>query len=245
MEELNPTAWLLGREPLRGWLLFSKIWGSLSYNTSVPGSDADYLGVYVAYNRDLFGLQPPPDTIDNPEGQKPDYQVHEVGKFANLLLKGNPNIVEMVYSDRLTWADPKWEPLRRERKRFLCKRAVTQYLGYIQGQLKKFAAHGGMGGLHTKGGSFSEKWAYHIFRLGFDAKRIAQGQEPIVWKEGAERDTLMEIRTGQWSKDRIEGSAISLIHEIDSMKPWPVPDEGDREWLNDWLLGIRGLRGMA
>lgn len=97
----------------------------------------------------------------------------------------------------------------------------------------------------TQPDRLSEKWAYHIFRLGFDAKRIAQGQEPIVWKEGAERDTLMEIRTGLWSRQRVEDDALALIHEIDGMKPWPVPDEGDRGWLNEWLLGIRGITSFG
>ena len=243
MTELNPTAWLEKAPQLRGWLIFSKVWGSHSHNTNIPTSDVDYLGVYVAFNRDLLGLQPPADTIDNPEGVKPDYQIHEIGKFCNLLLKGNPGIIEMLFSDRLTWSDPKWAPLKAERKRFLTQRAVAQYLGYMQGQLKKFAAHGGKGGLHTKGGEWSEKWAYHMVRLGYDARRIAQGQEPLVWKEGAERDTLMEIRTGQWSQKRVEDTTLGLIHEIDGMKPWAIPEEGDREWLNEWLLGVRGLRG--
>jgi len=244
-KDLNPTGWLEKAPMLRGWTIFSKIWGSWSHNTQIETSDIDYVAVYVAFNHDLLGLSPPPDTIDNPEAQKPDYQVHEVGKFANLLLKGNPGIIEMLFTDRLYWADPKWEPLRKERQRFLTAESVKQYLGYMQGQLKKFSAHGGKGGLHTKGGEYNEKWAYHMIRLGWDARRIAKGQPPLVWKEGGERDILMQIRRSEWSKERIVETTLSLINEIDGMKPWPIPAEGDRGFLNDWVLQVRGLRGSA
>src|SRR3989304_1128620 len=96
-------------------------------------------------------------------------------------------------------------------------------------------------GLHTKGGKYSEKWAYHMVRLLWDAKRIAQGGEPVVWKEGLERDHLMQIRMDLLTQEAVERLAKSEIAAIDAMRPWKIPEEADKRLLNDWLLCVRGL----
>lgn len=234
MAELNPLEWVNSAPTFKGNILFSKIWGSHSHQTAVATSDVDYLAVYAAENRDLLAMDPPTDTLT---GEKPDYQVHEVKKFCDLLMKGNPGIIEMLFTDKLVHYGPQWEELRNERKRFLCIRVVKEYLGYCSGQLKKLAAGTS---LHTKGGHLNEKWGYHMVRLANDALRIAKGGEPQVWKEGEELAQLMEIRRGEWSKDRIEKHTLGLINLIDSLKPWVLPEQGDKVFLNNWLLRIRG-----
>lgn len=231
-------AWLNHAKNFSGAVLFSKIWGSHSHQTSVPESDVDYLAVYRANTRDLLSLDPPPETLT---GEKPDYQVHEVKKFCDLLIKGNPGIIEMLFTDKMMVGGMFWDALRAERKRFLTKHVVEQYLGWAGGQLHKLAAKGGKGGLHSKGGVYQEKWAYHLIRILLDVKRIASGHEPLVWKEGEERELLMRIRREEIGQSVVEQMAKKMVTEIDALKPWPLPDNGDRAFLNDWLLRIRGV----
>ena len=220
-------------------MIFCKLWGSRSHNTELPSSDWDFLGVYQAPTSSILSLHPPPDTVDNAEGQKPDFQGHEIKKFCGLLLKGNPGIVEMLFTEKFVWAHEDWLEIKERRKYFLTQTCVRQYLGYAEGQLKKLFAHGGEGGLHTKGGKFSEKWAYHLIRLLWDAHRIAKGGEPVVWKEGEERTLLMAIRTGEMPQGQIEAHARMVLAEIDGMKPWKIREDGDEKFLNDWLLRRR------
>jgi predicted nucleotidyltransferase len=78
-----------------GNIIYAKIWGSHSHNTQLPTSDVDYLLVYAAPRDAILGLFKRPDTVD---GTKPDFQAHEVGKFCELLIKGNPAIVEMLFT---------------------------------------------------------------------------------------------------------------------------------------------------
>ena len=223
-----------------GRVLFWKTWGSRSHNTELPSSDWDYLGVYLAPTKAVLSLHPPPETIDNSEAQKPDYQIHEAGKFCKLLLKGNPGIIEMLFTERMCYESPEWLELKAKRNGYLTRTSVRQYLGYAEGQLKKLFAHSGDGGLHTKGGKYSEKWAYHLVRLLQDARRIAQGGEPIVWKEdGEERRLLMRIRTGEMPQGQVEAHARALLAEIDGMKPWKIPEEASEMFLEDWLLRLR------
>lgn len=224
-----------------GKVIFAKLWGSRSHNTHLPGSDEDFLVVYQAPTKDLLSLHPPPESMDNAEGVKPDFQAHELKKFCDLLLKGNPALIEMLYTDRATYAASEWAELTVHRKEFLTQTAVKQYLGYAEGQLKRLANHGGKGGLHTKGGSYNEKWAYHIVRLLWDAKRIARGEEPVVWKEGLERDQLMHIREGLLSQNAVEQIAREEITAIDALKPWKIPETANEDLLNRWLLNLRGF----
>lgn len=242
MEQLDPLAWVPYAKTLRGRILFSKVWGSHSHQTSVAESDVDYLAVYAASNNALLSMDPPADTLT---GEKPDYQVHEVKKFCDLLMKGNPGIIEMLFTDKFVQSSPAWGQLRAERKRFLTKHVVEQYLGWAGGQLHKLAAKGGKGGLHSKGGVYQEKWAYHLIRILLDVKRIASGQEPLVWKDGEERELLMRIRREEIGQSVVEQMAKKMVAEIDSMKPWNLPEQGDKEFLNNWLLEIRGFKGSV
>ena len=219
---------------LPGRLLFSKLWGSHSHNTALPTSDKDYMMIYVADTAKILSLRPPPDTVTR---KNPDVEAHEVGKFCRLLLKGNPSTLETLFTDKLCLeAGLEWVPLKAERRRFLSCRVIQQYVGYGLGQLKRYDSGTR---LHTKGGKVGEKWCYHMIRVLVDAARIALGGEPVVFKEGEERDLLMRIRTGEMRLEATVELARSLIADVDAAKPWPWPDEGDEEWLNEWLLGIR------
>lgn len=218
---------------LPGRVIFSKLWGSYSHNTALPSSDQDYLMVYAAPTRDVLSLHPPVETVD---GKNPDFEAHEVAKFCRLLMKGNPSMIECLFTERMCNASPEWGELAAERQRFLSQRVVAQYLGYGLGQLKRFDVGSR---LHTKGGKQNEKWLYHMIRVLLDARRIAQGGEPVVWKEGEERETLMRIRSGAIHHENVVVMARTLIAETDALKPWPLPELGDDVWLNNWLLNIR------
>lgn len=218
-----------------GRLIYAKVWGSHSHNTALPTSDVDYLVVYAAPIREILGLHPPADTVETHE---PDVQAHEVAKFAGLLLKGNPGIVEMLFTERMQYETSWWRDLKDHRRKFLCARTLKQYLGYAQGQLHRLKGHQSV---HSKGGEPNEKWSYHLMRILQDAWRIARGEEPTVWKECHEQEFLMQIRSGKFTVGEVEERAVQAIADIDARRPWPIPDEPDEQVLNDWLLRVRGV----
>ena len=76
-------------------------------------------------------------------------------------------------------------------------------------------------------------------RLSWDALIIAQGKQPVVWKEGETQEKLMQIRRGEWSREHLERMVTTTLKLIEAMKPWLLPAEGDTAFLNDWLLRIR------
>lgn len=229
---LDKPYWFYPEHP--GRMIFWKVWGSHSHDTAIPSSDIDYCGVYVLPTERILGIYPPEQTI---VGDKPDYQLHEVGKFCELLLKGNPGIVEMLFTSKLCAYEHDWTPLYLERKRFLSKKTVTNYIGYAEGQLQKIAKGTSV---HTKGGEPSEKWAYHLTRLLRDSARIMNGGEPEVWKSGEEREHLMKIRTGDILPMRVVDDAKGeIFRQREALKTSGLPEESDRAWLEEWLLTIR------
>jgi len=217
-----------------GSLLYAKVWGSHSHNTAMPNSDMDFGAVYRLPTRRILGLDPGAETT---EGKAPDFQAHELAKFARLLLKGNPAILEMLFTERGQYMTFPWLALRAERRRFLSRRVVQQYVGYARGQLHKLK-HKAY--LHTSGGRYNTKWAYHLVRLLRDGIRIAEGREPKVWKDGAERETLMGIRRGEMSEGDAVTLASQLLNEAETaLAKSTLPANGDAAWLEGWVVGLR------
>jgi len=224
------------RLTLPGKIIYIKVAGSHSHNVALPESDVDLFGVYAAPTPVVLSLTPPPETVD---GKGPDYVIHEVGKFCRLLLKGNPTIVETLFTERMVQTNRVWDELKAERERFLSVRAVKQYLGYATGQLKRLKADKG---LHTTGGTYNTKWAYHLTRLLHDAIDIMAERTIDPYVTGARRAALLEIRAGAWTQDEVVAHAQNLMALADTAlanNTQHLPDEGDKAFLNDWLYRVR------
>lgn len=223
-------------------LLFVKLWGSRSHNTHLPHSDYDYLGVYAADTRQVLSLDPPKETLeraDSPnKGEAPDYALHEVGKFCQLLLKSNPGILEMIFTDKFSIDTTLWRSLQSLAPKFLTKQAVKQYLGYVNGQMHRLRKGGY---LHTKGGENSEKWMYHIGRLLLDCNRVSKGEPPLVWRDkGDELRFLMDIRNGVINQKDFEDSVQVMTNEVEfNLGQNLISDNPPKEELNQWLFNVR------
>src|SRR5690606_31256568 len=83
--------------PEDGTLLLSGIVGSVAYGLAGPDSDVDRLGVYAAPTTAFHGLHPPVGKAASKATTSPDCTLHEAGKFAALLLGGNPTITELLW----------------------------------------------------------------------------------------------------------------------------------------------------
>lgn len=216
-----------------GELIFAKIWGSRSHNTQIETSDWDFSGVYRVPLNNIIGLKSYPETLTNTEGTKPDYSFHEIGKFSRLLLTGNPGILEMLFTEDLCFVTESWIELKKNRKDFLTKQAVRNYLGYAEGQLRALISG-------KKNGLANEKPAYHLIRVLNDARRIVEGNEPVVVKSGKELEFLMKIRHNQVSRDEIEFMSEKEIYDIKILvESCKLPEKGNEIFLDNWLQKVR------
>ncbi|MGC4013078.1 MAG: nucleotidyltransferase domain-containing protein [Luteolibacter sp.] len=114
-------------------LLFDTIAGSHAYGTAVEGSDEDRRGVFVAPQDFLFGLE----SIEQVADERNDEVYYELGRFVELLLRNNPNVLELLASpeDCIRYRHPLFDRLKPEL--FLSKLCALTFGEYAMGQIRK------------------------------------------------------------------------------------------------------------
>ncbi len=115
-------------------VIFKAIVGSHSYGTNVEGSDIDIKGVFV---------QSPEDVLINgyreQETVNKDEVYFELKRFIDLCCKGNPTVLELLYSpkDCIQYQHPVWKMLVEHRDKFLSKACKYSFGGYAYSQISK------------------------------------------------------------------------------------------------------------
>lgn len=114
-------------------ILFEVISGSKSFGLNTPTSDTDIKGVYYLPKEKFFGL----DYIPQISNETNDEVYYEIGRFVELLIKNNPNILEILASpeDCVLYKHPLMENLKIED--FLSKLCKDSFAGYAVTQIKK------------------------------------------------------------------------------------------------------------
>ncbi|HYF68772.1 MAG TPA: nucleotidyltransferase domain-containing protein [Ohtaekwangia sp.] len=83
---------LRGIENDSSHLLLKCISGSQAYGLALPHSDTDIKGVFIQPKKEYYGLT----YIDQINNETNDIMYYEIKKFVELLLKNNPNILELL-----------------------------------------------------------------------------------------------------------------------------------------------------
>lgn len=114
-------------------ILFEVISGSKSFGLNTPTSDTDIKGVYYLPKDQFYGLEYVPQ-ISN---ETNDEVYYEIGRFIELLLKNNPNIIEILATpqDCILYKHPLMNQLNLND--FLSKLCKDSFAGYAMTQIKK------------------------------------------------------------------------------------------------------------
>lgn len=109
--------------------------GSHGYGTSRPGSDVDFRGVTLNLPSDLLGLT----SFEQYEDRKTDTVVYSFLKLVRLLLKCNPNTIEILGldEDQYLIKSPLGQELLEHRALFLSKRAAVSFGGFADDQFRR------------------------------------------------------------------------------------------------------------
>lgn len=124
-----------------GKVIMTCLSGSKAYGTSLPTSDTDIRGIFVAEPK---SIRTPWYTIG--EYTMPDQEdgkLYELNKFMELYVDMNPNIIELMFvreSEILTATPEYWE-LRREAQSLLSSKVAFKFSGYAMAQLKRIKGH--------------------------------------------------------------------------------------------------------
>lgn len=114
-------------------LLLKCVSGSQAYGLALPHSDTDIKGVYILPKSEFYGLTYT-DQINN---ETNDIMYYEIKKFIDLLLRNNPNILELLNTpaDCILHRHPVMNLIRSEV--FLSKLCNQTFGQYAYAQIKK------------------------------------------------------------------------------------------------------------
>lgn len=114
-------------------LLLNCISGSRAYNLHTPQSDTDKKGVFILPRQLFYGLT----YTEQVNNETNDEVYFELKRFMDLLLKNNPNILELLNTpaDCILYKHPVMDLLKPEL--FLSKLCKETFAGYAQSQIKK------------------------------------------------------------------------------------------------------------
>ncbi len=116
-------------------LLFASLSGSHVYNTPNINSDIDIRGCHIEKTEDILCSTPPNETYEQTIG-KYDIVSHEIIKFLGLLLKGNGNLYESLYSPIFLYENDNYiYELKQVAEKALSKQIYFHYYGFAKHML--------------------------------------------------------------------------------------------------------------
>ncbi len=115
--------------------------GSHAYGTSLPSSDVDYRGIFVA---DPINVRTPFFRVDEVNvASEEDTIIYELCNFMKLAVDCNPNVVETLWVDMedVVYYHPAYTILREAAPKLLTKKIANTTSGYALAQLKRIKGH--------------------------------------------------------------------------------------------------------
>lgn len=170
-----------------------------------------------------------------PHSDKPDCTLYEIQKYLELLYKGNPFMIESLFT-KLTdkeyqYVNPLFAPIITARSQFITTAAIEEFKSYIHKSIKRDEERPMQG-----------KRKYHILRLLFEIKRMMTQQDLKVFLEdGWEHDVLVTIRSEAMSKSEFKDMVGEYLRQVAELqKTSHVPDFSNAYAIADqFLLQIR------
>lgn len=231
--------------------------GSHSHGTFIPSSDPagiddiDLLSCYIPPLTFYFGLEGFWDKHTKEVKEGPwDIVCYETRKFVKLLAAGNPNVISILWvkgSDylRLTEAGAL---LVRNRDLFSSKLIYHSFIGYAHAQFKKMTAFKFEGYMGDKRKALVDKFGYdcknaaHLVRLMRMACEFLKDNKFNVDRSNIDAKELIEIKTGQWSLERVREVSNPLFDRArDLHQKSSLPDEPNYDRINLLLTQILKL----
>ena len=119
-----------------GLVLYEYIRGSQLHGLARPESDEDHGGVYIEPLESLLGVSKFPEDVHN---ETNDDSWFSLGKYMQLLLNSNPNILESLYvpEDKIIYKHPIMDYILENRDKFITKKCFGSFMGYAKTQMER------------------------------------------------------------------------------------------------------------
>lgn len=206
---------------LKGTYVYEVIMGSRAYGCYRQDSDYDMYGIVIPQLQYVFphragiihgfGHNPyqfeqfrQEKILDN--DKEYSFNVYSIVRMFDLLLGCNPNIIEVLFvpQEAITHITTIGHKIRNSRHLFLSKLYVEKMRSYSISQMKKAENRNPTGKreeLVNKFG-FDTKSAQNLIRLAYQTEQVLLEGDLTLNRHAK---TLLAIRNGEWSLDKIKG----------------------------------------
>ena len=234
----------------RGRLIHALVGGSQLHGVKLEGTDdRDLYGIYVETPQSCiwqglehFVTSTAPHTERNQAGDV-DVVCYSLRKFARLAAAGNPTVLHMLFTPADS-NEVEWSAVIRSRSLFLARAHARKYKGYAEAQLRRMIADRGRG-KHGQRPELEEKFGYdveaamHTLRLLHEGIEFIRNGWVTLPRPEPERSTLLSVRRGEWSSDRVISEANRLFAKLDeAVEHSPLPDQADLDAIGKLVIEI-------
>ena len=227
---INDSERVLATHGLFHRVIFRCVIGSRAFGLDNEESDTDRRGIYLPPADLHWSLYGVPEQLENEETQEAYW---ELQKFLIMALKGNPNILECLYTPLVEFATPLAQELINMRSAFLSRLVYQTYNGYVMSQFKRIQAD------FRNHGQVKWKHVMHLIRLLLSGIHVLRdGFVPV--DVGDHRDKLLAIKAGEMPQEHIEAWRLQLHEQFDeALSRTELPERPDYERANDFLVKAR------
>jgi len=244
--------------------------GSCSYGLSTNASDVDLRAVHAVSGDYLLGLSQlssSNSTIEISEGIT-ELVSHEVGKFLNLCINGNPAVIELLYTpqNNILLSSDFFDKIREPeiRNSFINEdKIVSSYFGYSKSQLIRMTSQiiKAENIIKAQNIKFSDpltisqilidnpylnsefkynyKLASHCLRLLVAVNKFMINGELSVHTEDAAKE-LLEYKNGLYPYGQFLLKVYNLLNEINKNKEnSKIPKQFNKDVINNILIDYR------
>ncbi|HEY5030037.1 MAG TPA: nucleotidyltransferase domain-containing protein [Candidatus Angelobacter sp.] len=211
--------------------------------------DTDLYGVYLEDPEHALGLNPREHFVWSTAGDERrngpedvDVTLYSLRKWAGMAAKGNATALHFLFAEPQE-IDPKaWKKILAEREVFLSRSSAKQFLGFADDQFKRLTGEKGSG---KKGQrpeyigkyGYDTKAAMHGLRLLFECLELMTHKRITLPRP--EKDLLIEVRSGEWTLERVLAEAKKLVTEVEeAVSRSPLPERVDREAISKLVAQV-------
>ncbi len=184
--------------------------GSQAYGINTKDSDIDLIGIFLPPEEYILGVEHIEQIIMTKEKDGYDGQIFSFSKWYNLMLKQNPNFIEILWNSEnmYIYRDSYfWNILVNNRQKFLSKKIKHSLAGYAFAQVQRMKALNIKANQNEKRREEVEKYGYsvkncsHVFRLlGMALDALVEHEIQVMRPE---RQFLIAIREGKYTYDEV------------------------------------------
>jgi len=235
--------------------------GSIAHNMYIPNTDPnsvddiDIMGVFLAPKNFYIGLSQlkseNPQTIvikKEIDGVLWDCVYYELRKFVKMLLKGNPNVLGMLWlkSDHYLMVKDMGTHLLERKDAFVTRNVYHSFIGYANGQLKRMEHYQTKGYMGEKRKRLVEKYGYdtanaaHLIRLlKMGIEFLRSGQLTVYRDPEGEDKSLMDIKRGKWPLKAVKNTAEEMFKVAKTAYRFSkLPDKPDSNTAETLVIDI-------